>query len=229
MNKKRNTILLMLMLLVSVVYAQRIGIQGAGVLSGLQQESASKQGEFNILTGAVGGFDFEWRLKGNLSLSTAALFEFRAARYDISWYKPGTTYTRILYYGQVPLYLNYRLPKNKINWLYYGGPRVTAGLFGSTNEHYYLASRPKLIENNPFGGANSLHRMELYFDAGFGLEVQQFQFKLHYGLPLVNNANVSDLSLLKQHQLQLTVGVTLRKLKPKKDKVLPETTAVDTK
>lgn len=200
-------------------YAQRIGFQVGGSLTGLQQSTAATKGDFNVLSGALAGPEMEFRLNESLGLNLAALFEFRAGRYDIGWYKTGTTFTGKLYYAQVPLQLTYRKAtgKNKkLNMLYSIGPRLNVGLFGTTNEHYYLASRTQVNDSTCFAGANAMHRMDVGLDVGIGLEVQRFQFKLNYAFPLTNSANVSELTLLKQHQLQLTIGYTIKKFNKKK-------------
>lgn len=222
-NYKRNIILVFLLSMGTVLFAQRIGIQTGGVLTGLQQSTATKNGDFNILSGALLGPEIEFRLSPKYSINTAALIEFRAGRYDISWYKPNTTYTRMLYYTQVPIHFTYRKAwGKKASMMYFAGPRLNIGLLGTTNEHYTLASRPQVNDSTCFGGHNEMNRMDIGFDLGIGLEVQRFQFKLNYTYPLTNSSYYSDLSSLKQHQLQLTVGITLQKFKNKKAKVAPE-------
>ncbi len=220
MNKiKRNSALLLLLLISTTIFAQRIGLQAGGTLTGFQQQTNSNQwGDFPIISGAIFGPEMEFKLNDKYGLNLAALFEFRAGRNDISWYKPGTTYTRILFYSQVPVHITYRKPwgkKKKMTQLYFTGPRLNVGLFGTTNEHYYLATRPEIDDDSNFGGQNSLHRMDVVWDLGFGVELNRFQFKLHYGFPITNSANVSDFKAYWQHQLQLNIGYTIQAFKDK--------------
>lgn len=220
-NIKRNIILVFLLSISTISFAQRIGIQMGGALTGLQQSTATKNGDFNILSGALLGPEIEMKLSPKYSINVAALAELRAGRYDISWYKPSTTYTRILYYAQAPIHLTYRKAwGKKASMMYYAGPRLHVGVFGTTNEHYTLASKPQVNDSSCFGGHNAMNRMDIGLDLGIGIELQRFQFKLNYTLPLTNSAYYSELTTLKQHQLQLIVGITLQKFKIKK--VSPE-------
>lgn len=230
-NKKINIFILLFLLIATTLFSQRIGFQAGGTLTGFHQQSMdSKTGDFPLIIGALGGPEIEFRLSEKYGINVAGLFEFRAGRNDISWYKPGTTYTRELFYAQAPIHLTYRKPwGKKAKLMYFSGPRLNVGLFGTTNEHYYLASRPQINDDTNFGGHNTLHRMDLVYDLGIGLEVQRFQFKLSYGFPLTNSANVSDLKYFGQHQLQLNVGITIKKFKDKKAKVSQETTPADSK
>jgi hypothetical protein len=210
--------ILVFCLLSNLSFAQRIGVEAGGALTGLQQSTSAKTGDFNVLSGALGGPNVEFKLSNKLGIYSAALFEFRAGRYGIEWYKPGTTYTRNLFYGQIPLNLTYRLPINKLNnWVLFAGPRLNIGLFGNTNEHYYLASTTQIDDNSCFAGSNSMNRFDVGFDLGFALELQRFQFKLNYTFPITNSVNVSPLDELKQHQLQLSVGLSIWNLSKKKN------------
>jgi hypothetical protein len=222
-NIKRNITVVLLLSIGTILFAQRIGIQTGGVITGLQQSTATTKGDFTLLSGALCGPEVEFRISSKYSINVAALAELRAGRYDISWYKPNTTFTRTLYYAQVPLHFTYRKPWGKnANMLYYGGPRLNVGLFGTTNEHYTLASKPQINDSSCFGGGNAMNRMDIGIDLGIGIELHRFQFKLNYTLPLTNSAYYSELNTLKQHQLQLMVGITLQKFKIRKQTTTTE-------
>jgi len=214
---KRIFSIALFLIISATLCSQRISLEVGGALTGLQQSTAAvKKGDFNLLSSAIAGPEIEIALSEKYGIDAAALFEMRAGRYDISWYKPGTTFTRNLYYAQVPLNLTYRkVLSPKVNLLLNVGPRLNIGLFGTTNEHYYLATRTQVNDSSCFAGNNQMKRMDVGFDIGVGLELNRFQFKLNYDFPITNSANVSDLTTLKQHQLQLTIGYSLKKLKKK--------------
>lgn len=203
------------------VNAQHIGFLGGYTMTGLEQSNYGVSGDFNILNGYHVGPKLDLDVEPNsnkFTLSIATLFEMRANRYDISWYKPYTTATRILYYLYLPLDLTYRKELGEdVNWLLFGGPRLNIGLFGLTDEHYYMSTKTQNKDTSPFYGDPTMRSKDISFGIGTGIELENFQFMLGYDYPLTNsiiNSNPSP-SLLKQHNFRFSVGYTIRRLKNK--------------
>ena len=100
---------------------------------------------------------------------------------------------------------------------FFGGPRLSIGLFGLTNEHYYMATKPQLKDTSPFYGEPSMRAKDFSFGIGTGIELENFQFMLGYDFPLTNsvvNINPSP-SVLKQHNFRFSVAYTIRSSKDK--------------
>jgi len=140
----------------------------------------------------------------------------RANRYDISWLKPGTSAETFVYYLNVPMDLMYKktIAKNT-KWMLYGGPRLNFGLFGFTNKHYYLATKPQEKETTPFSSGGTLNSLDYSLGIGTGVEIGHFQFMLGYDLPLSNSSKDPDLSQLRQHNFRFSVAFSFRKQESK--------------
>jgi hypothetical protein len=104
-----------------------------------------------------------------------------------------------------------------VNWLFFGGPRLSIGLFGLTNEHYYMATKPQLKDTSPFYGEPSMRAKDFSFGIGTGIELENFQFMLGYDLPLTNSVVNIDPSpsVLKQHNFRFSIAYTIRRSKDK--------------
>lgn len=204
-----------------VISAQHIGFVGGYTMTGLEQSNYGVNGDFSLLNGYHVGPKVDLDVVPNsnkFTLTLATLFEMRANRYDISWYKPYTTQTRILYYLYLPLDLTYRKKMAEdVNWLFFGGPRLSIGLFGLTNEHYYMATKPQLKDTSPFYGEPSMRAKDFSFGIGTGIELENFQFMLGYDFPLTNSVVNIDPSpsVLKQHNFRFSVAYTIRSSKDK--------------
>jgi len=206
-NLKRFSAIVLFVGLGITVSAQRIAVEAGGALTGVQQTGV----DFSLLTGFHVGPEMEFALSPKYGISTAALFEMRAGRSDVV---DTATFTRILFYAQIPINLTYRHSLNaNANLLFLAGPRINVGLFGTTNNHYYLDTRSQVDDSSPFGDGNAMKRVDIGFGIGVGLELKRFQFKLNYDFPITNSSNISDPATLKQHQLQLTVAYSIKKLK----------------
>lgn len=202
------------------MFAQSIGFIGGYTMTGIQQSNAGVSGDFNILNGYHMGPKVELDLEpgsNKFVLSLGALFEMRANRYDISWYKPYTTQTRILYYLDLPLDIIYRHRlAEDVNWMLFGGPRLNIGLSGLTKQHYYMATIPNNEKDtSPFYGEPTMRSKDFALGLGTGIEWENFQFMLSYDLPLTNSVVNTDPSVLKQHNFRFSVGYTIRTAKNK--------------
>lgn len=196
--------------------AQHIGFVGGYTMTGLEQSNYGVGGDFSPLYGYHVGPKVDLDVVPNsnkFTLSIATLFEMRSNRYDISWYKPYTTATRMLYYLYLPLDITYRKQvREDVNWLLYGGPRLNIGLSGLTNEHYYMGTRAQKKDTSPFYGDPTMRAKDFSFGIGTGIELENFQFMLGYDFPLTNSVINSDPSpsVLKQHNFRFSVGYTIR-------------------
>lgn len=210
-----NKILVLLsfgILFCNTLSAQKIGIISGYNLTGLQQSNFGTSGDFNYLNGFHLGAKLEMPLEPNsdtYTLSIGALYEMRAGRYDIGWYKPYTTQTRFLYYAVFPIDINYRLPlTDNINFIALGGPRLNIGLAGLTNQHYYMSTQAQSKDFSPFGSGSDMSRMDFSFGLGTGIEIERFQFLLGYDFPLTNSTNEGEggPSVLKQHNFRFSIA-----------------------
>jgi hypothetical protein len=100
-------------------------------------------------------------------------------------------------------------------WMLYGGPRLNFGLFGFTNKHYYLATKPQEKETTPFSSGGTLNSLDYSLGIGTGVEIGHFQFMLGYDLPLSNSSKDPDLSQLRQHNFRFSVAFSFRKQESK--------------
>ncbi len=193
--------------------AQHLEIDAGYTGTFLQQKQDGKH-DMVMLYGAHAGvqWDFDiFKKTPNLSLTAGLLGEMRAGRYDIGWYKEATTYTRTLYYALVPVRLTYRLPINQYsNWVFFAGPEMSIGLFGETNEHYYLATRPQIDDSKPFNDA--MNRFDCSLGIGAAYQYAHMLFKLSYDFPLTNSSANNDPSTLKQHNVRFSIAYSFRKL-----------------
>jgi hypothetical protein len=215
MNSPFRIILLAIIALFSSLstQAQHLEIDAGYTGTFLQQKQGGAH-DATLLSGAHAGVqcDFDvFKRMPNLSLTAGLLGEMRAGRYDIGWYKEGTTSTRTLYYALVPVRLTYRLPINQYsNWVFFAGPEMSIGLFGETNEHYYLATHPQIDDSKPFSDA--MNRFDCSFGLGAGYQYAHMIFKLSYDFPLTNSSANDDPSTLKQHNIRFSIAYSFRKL-----------------
>lgn len=190
--------------------AQKIGIISGYNLTGLQQSNYGTSGDFNYLNGFHLGAKLETKLEPNsdqYTLSIGALYEMRANRYDIGWYKPYTTQTRFLYYAVIPIDVNYRYPiSENIHLMAFGGPRLNIGLGGLLNQHYYMSTQAQSKDYSPFGAGQAMNGLDFSFGIGTGIELENFQFLLGYDFPLTNSSNESNPSVLKQHNFRFSIA-----------------------
>lgn len=122
----------------------------------------------------------------------------------------------VLYYAYLPLNINYTHPLNEdIKLLLLGGPRLSIGLFGETNEHYYLSTQAQNQDKSPFGKGNAMTSTDFALGVGAGIEVSNFQFMLGYDLPLSNSSNDGNPTVLRQHNFRFSMAYLFRKPKDK--------------
>lgn len=103
------------------------------------------------------------------------------------------------------------------NLLVFGGPRLSLGISGLTNEHYYLATKAQNKDTSPFYGSPTMRAKDFSFGIGTGVEIENFQFMLGYDFPLSNSVvgDFSSPSTLRQHNFHFSVGYTIRSSKDK--------------
>lgn len=223
MKSIQKSIILILSLLTisTALYSQKWGVDAGYTMTGLQQSHEGKSGDFNLLSGFHVGprMDFYLTKPESLNkwmLGASLLFEMRAGRCGSEWMNDYTTYTRILYYGVLPIDVTYYMnisEKNKLNLLLYGGPRLSMGIFGEINEHYYMGTREQFEDKHPFDG--SLNRFDVGFGIGVGMQYKFMVAKLSYDFPITNSANEAEPETLKQHLIKFTLGYSFD-LKKKK-------------
>ncbi|MDR1678187.1 MAG: hypothetical protein LBR81_00180 [Prevotellaceae bacterium] len=216
-NLKIIAILIAFVGINTTVYAQRYAVEGGYTLTALKQSHYGNAGNTNVLNGFHLGPKIEFAmptLSPQFSMSVAALFEMRANRYDISWYRENTTATRILYYAYVPVNLNFIQPISKqLNLLIATGPRLSLGMWGETDEHPYMYTAPDNKNDHPFSQGGSMRSFDFAYGLSVGVEYQHFQFWLGYDLPFTNSSYNASPSLLKQHNLRFTTTFTIGALK----------------
>ncbi len=187
--------------------AQHWGIEGGYTLTGIQQSDNGTSGDFNLLSGAYLGPQLEFNLCKSLpaySITTAALFEMRAGRYNIDWEKYGYTASRVLYYAVVPVHFTYhKVLTTNSNLLLFAGPAANVGIFGYTNEHNYLETTTENKDKSPFGDV--LNKVDISFGVGAEWEYAHFGFKLNYDFPITNSAKDSDPTTYRQHNLRMGI------------------------
>ncbi len=196
--------------------AQDLEINAGYTMTGLQQsQDGIDGGSFKLLNGAHAGVQWDFavfKTVPQLSLTAGLWAEMRAGRYDIDWREEGTTETRILYYGVIPVHLSYRKPINKnSNWIFFGGPELSVGVYGETNEHYYLGTQAQVDDKSPFG--DEMNRFDVSLGVGAAYEYRHLQFKLSYDFPLTNSSKNDDPSTLRQHNFRFTMAYSFRKWK----------------
>jgi hypothetical protein len=87
------------------------------------------------------------------------------------------------------------------------------GLFGLTNQHYYLATVAQNKDTTPFASRSTLSKLDYAFGIGTGIELSHFQFMLGYDFPLSNSSKTDSPSQLRQHNFRFTIGYSFRKAK----------------
>ncbi len=205
------------------VSAQRWGVEASYTLTGLQQKHNNAAGDFSLMNGCYLGLRYDYNFlnseaSSKLMLGGALLFEMRAGRYDINWYESGSTLSPMLFYGIVPIDLTFAQPfgkkRDNLSYFVFLGPRLNVGIFGSTKEHYYLATRDQIEDKKPFEGA--YNRFDAGIGVGAGIQYDWLSVKFTYEFPLTNSTNNAEPNMMKQHQFKFSVGYFFpeRKKKP---------------
>lgn len=215
MKKKITIILLLAIVSVGSVSAQRIGLEGS-YNTGLLHSKKSGDDKTNAFHGWDALFRYEQFLDSasHWSLNIGLGWRYIAGRYGVEWYIPYSTCTRFTHEIVVPLDLAYYFDlneKKRFRLSVFGGPRMGMGLFGSYGNHYYMATR-EYDKVNPYNGSfrgGEMNRVSLAVGAGVGIEWYGLMAKVNYDFPCTNLAHDGLPDELYRHQFRFTVGYML--------------------
>lgn len=203
MKLHKLCISILLLLSSGLLHAQQFGLTAGYSMTNFNQSNTvagvTTDGETAFLNGAHFGPSYNHRFSPKYNLNAELLLEMRSGRYDISWYKPATTNTRELYYLVVPIQLEYKIALKENNSIFFcAGPQVNIGLLGRTNEHYYLATKPQ-IKNNDVFRDSTMNNVDLGFSIGAGVAFGDFRVKTDYAFGLNNSIKNSEPSEIYQN------------------------------
>lgn len=227
--KKEILIFMMAVVGVLPLHAQRIGVEGSYVADLLWQKDHGETAT-DMISGWNAGVVWEQFLGANRqrplkdtvtslwSVETGLGWEMRGGRYGAEWYEEASTCNRFVHYVSVPVRVTRYFkpfaweednPLNKFRLFATCGAKVSVGVLGDYDHHYYLATRA-YNPNNPFSdklSGEDMHRFDAALTLGGGVEWSLFRLKLQYDLPLTNSSADSKPDELYQHNLSVTLGM----------------------
>ena len=219
--KKLTQLLIVIMVIsmATVSFAQNIGIKAGLNLSTMQYEMGyiNLGKEFKMTPGIHLGAIVDIPFSNIFSLETGLLASTKGFRFnsdnfvDYIDYEYETKMVTNILYAEIPLTPKLSIPVGGIRIFGLAGPYVGVGIIGNTRTTYTedgeTETEDEEIEWSDEKDSNQLKRLDYGLAFGAGVEIKSFQFGVNYNLGLASLVDSSDEDfLIRNRVLAISFG-----------------------